>query len=169
MNRILSIAPARQLHVVEDAAHACGGLYSGRWLGTLGDLGCFSFGQYKVVSAGEGGMVVTNDDRLAMRVRSYHDTAACWRPSRYAPERVAGELFPGDNYRMSELHGAVARAQLEKLEGYLERHRAFRTADRECLATQTIAPLTPARDNDPDGDAGEWLVLMAPSPDIASR
>ena len=57
----------------------------------------------------EGGFVTTNDPWLYTRAQSYHDTAACWRPDRYAGEQKAGELFCGENYRMSELQGAVAQ------------------------------------------------------------
>jgi 8-amino-3,8-dideoxy-alpha-D-manno-octulosonate transaminase len=149
--------------VIEDVAQACGGEYGGQWLGTFGNAGCFSFGQYKILSSGEGGMVVTNDEMLATRVRSYHDTAACWRPQRYAVERMPGELFAGQNYRMSELHGAIASAQLVKLPKYLSRNRAFRSELMACLEPSAIAPLTVAPDNDARGDAGENVVLLAPS------
>ncbi len=124
MDEIMAIAAEHDLIVIEDVAQACGGSYRGRMLGTIGDLGCFSFDFYKVAQSGEGGFVATDDEFLNMRAQSWHDTAACWRPDRYAAERREGELFCGENYRMSEMQGAVALAQLRKLEGYVSRLQA---------------------------------------------
>jgi dTDP-4-amino-4,6-dideoxygalactose transaminase len=168
MDAIMGLAREYRLHVVEDVAQACGGHYGGRWLGTHGNAGCFSFDQYKILNAGEGGMVVTDDDLIATRVRSYHDTAACWRPQRYAVERIPGELFAGENYRMSELHGAVALEQLTKLTGYLSRNRAFLADLFRCLEPAAIAPLVLAPHYDRDGDAAEWVVLLAPDANTAA-
>ena len=74
--------PPQNLRLIEDNAQACGGSYKDRALGTLGDMGCFSFQFHKIITAGEGGAVVTADPFLFDRARSYHDTAACWRPDR---------------------------------------------------------------------------------------
>lgn len=87
-----------------------GGTYKGKCLGTIGDCGCYSFQYHKIITAGEGGMVVTNNERLYDRCMGYHDTAACWRSDRFAEERYEGELFCGVNFRMSELTGAVMLA-----------------------------------------------------------
>lgn len=78
-------------------------------------------------------MVVTDDDRVYTRLQSYHDTAACWRPARFAPEQFEGELFPGVNFRMSELCGAVMRAQLRRLDGLLERMRSRKARIKAAL------------------------------------
>ena len=107
MDRIMEIADRYNLKVIEDVAQALGGTYKGQYLGTFGDCGCYSFQYHKTITAGEGGMVITNDKRLYDRCMGYHDTAACWRPDRFAEERYEGELFCGTNYRMSELTGAV--------------------------------------------------------------
>jgi 8-amino-3,8-dideoxy-alpha-D-manno-octulosonate transaminase len=119
MERIVAICRKHKLRLIEDCAQACGGSYKGRKLGTFGDIGCFSFQYHKIITAGEGGMCVTNDARLYDRLMGYHDTAACWRPDRFGEERYRGELFCGVNYRMSELTGAVMLAQLNKLDGLL--------------------------------------------------
>jgi 8-amino-3,8-dideoxy-alpha-D-manno-octulosonate transaminase len=167
MDSILAIARERGLRIIEDVAQCCGGEYRGKWLGTFGDVGCFSFDQYKIVNAGEGGMVVTDDDMIATRVRSYHDGAGCWRPDQYAKERMAGELFPGENYRMSELHGAVALAQVRKLSGFLSRCRSYRRALTECLEPAEIDPVIIAPSNDNSGETSEWFVLFAPTAKFA--
>jgi len=123
MDRIMAIAKKHNLIVVEDCAQAVGGTYKGRYLGTIGDCGCFSFQYHKTITAGEGGMILTNNERLYDRCMSYHDTAACWRPDRFAAQRYEGELFCGSNFRMSELTGAVMLAQFGRLDSLLERMR----------------------------------------------
>jgi dTDP-4-amino-4,6-dideoxygalactose transaminase len=112
MDRIMEIARRHDIKVVEDVAQAVGGTYHGKYLGTFGDCGAYSFQYHKIITAGEGGMVVTDDWLTYQRAMGYHDTAACWRPERFGEERFAGELFCGVNYRMSELTGAMLLAQL---------------------------------------------------------
>ena len=116
MAKITEIAKKHNLKVIEDTAQACGGKFHGKYLGTWGDFGCISLDAYKVIASGEGGVVMCKDEYMYTRAQSWHDTAACWRPKRYARERQEGELFCGENYRMSELEGAVALAQLRKLD-----------------------------------------------------
>lgn len=119
MDRITAICRKHNLKLIEDCAQACGGSYKGKPLGTFGDVGCFSFQYHKIITAGEGGAAITDDDKIYDRLMGYHDTAACWRPDRFAGERYRGELFCGVNFRMSELTGAVMLAQLAKLDGLL--------------------------------------------------
>jgi dTDP-4-amino-4,6-dideoxygalactose transaminase len=119
MDRIMAIAKKHNLKVIEDVAQAAGGTYKGKYLGTFGDCGCFSFQYHKTITAGEGGMILTQDARLYDRCMGYHDTAACWRPDRFAEQRYEGELFVGTNFRMSELTGAVMLAQVGKLDKLL--------------------------------------------------
>jgi 8-amino-3,8-dideoxy-alpha-D-manno-octulosonate transaminase len=116
MDKIVAVCKKHKLKLIEDVAQACGGSYKGKALGTFGDIGCFSFQYHKIITAGEGGACITDDDRLYDRLMGYHDTAACWRPDRFGGERYEGELFCGVNYRMSELTGAVMIAQLGKLD-----------------------------------------------------
>jgi len=120
MDAVMAVAKKHNLKVIEDCAQACGTTYKGRYVGTIGDCGCFSFQYHKTITAGEGGMVLCKDARIYDRACSYHDTAACWRPDRFARERFDGELFCGSNFRMSELVGAVMLAQLGRLDYLLE-------------------------------------------------
>ena len=115
--------------------------------------------------SGEGGFVVTDDDYLYVRAQSWHDTAACWRPDRYARERMPGELFCGENYRMSELQGAVALAQIRKLTGHIEKMRAAKNAVRRRLDLPDGFALR--RQPDPEGDTGIVLIVIAPSAETA--
>ncbi|HHW48494.1 MAG TPA: DegT/DnrJ/EryC1/StrS family aminotransferase [Clostridiaceae bacterium] len=163
MDRIMAIAKKHNLRVIEDVAQAMGGTYKGKYLGTFGDCGCYSFQYHKIITAGEGGMVVTNDDRLYDRCMGYHDTAACWRPDRFAEERYEGELFCGVNYRMSELTGAVMLAQLGKLDTLLSLMRRNQKRIIEQIKDTKGIKVRPV--NDPEGDTGICLMFYLDSKD----
>jgi dTDP-4-amino-4,6-dideoxygalactose transaminase len=118
MPAILSIAEEHGLILMEDAAHAVGSALSGTRLGTWGDMGCFSFFSNKNMTTGEGGMLVTDDDRLAEKLRilrSHGMTSLTWdRHKGHACSYDVVEL--GYNYRIDEVRSALGRAQLRKLE-----------------------------------------------------
>ncbi len=167
MDAIMEIARRHNLIVIEDNAQSCGGMYHGKYLGTIGHMGCTSLSSYKVVGAGEAGLVLTDDEYLYTRAQSQHDTAACWRPDRYARERMPGELFCGENYRMSELEGAVNLVQLRGLEAQRQR---YNTAMRRVLAgLETFRTTRPRRSNDIAGDLGYDLILIAGDREAAGR
>lgn len=169
MDKILAIAKKHNIKVLEDVAQATGGTYKGKRLGSLGDMGAFSFQYHKIITAGEGGIITTNDQLLIDRAMAYHDTAACWRPGgpagRFAKERYAGELFPGVNFRMSELTGAVLRAQLAKLDDLLAKMRANKQRIKQAISG--IKGIEFRRLNDPDGDTGIVLIFYLPTPQLA--
>ena len=169
MDKILAIAKKHNIKVLEDVAQAAGGSYKGKRLGGLGDMGAFSFQYHKIITAGEGGIITTNDQLLIDRAMAYHDTAACWRPGgpagRFAKERYEGELFPGVNFRMSELTGAVLRAQLAKLDGLLLRMRTNKQRIKQAITG--IKGIEFRRLNDVEGDTGIVLIFFLPSPKLA--
>jgi perosamine synthetase len=113
MDPILDIARRHNLHVVEDAAEAHGALYKERPVGGLSDIAVFSFYGNKIVTTGEGGMVVTNDEQLAERVRVLRDHGM-------SKDRRYWHPVLGYNYRMTNLQAAVGVAQMEKVERILE-------------------------------------------------
>jgi perosamine synthetase len=115
MSEIMALADRHKLPVVEDCAQAYLAMSGGRMVGTIGAIGCFSLQQGKHITAGEGGLVITNDDDLARRVRLFVDKA--WGYGDPNPDHY----FLALNYRMSELQGAVALAQLGKLEASVNR------------------------------------------------
>lgn len=119
VDEIAALCRPRGVTVIEDCAQAYLTLPDGGDgpAGTRGDIGCFSLQQSKHISAGEGGLCVTDDDRLAERMRLFADKG--W--PRRSGERT--HLFLGLNYRMNELTGAVARAQLPKLAGVVASRR----------------------------------------------
>ncbi len=158
MDAILDVARRKGLPVVEDVAQSGGGSFRGRRLGSLGTIGCFSFDYYKVHASGEGGFVATDDDWLHTRAQSWHDTAACWRPNRFAGEQQPGELFCGENYRMSELQGAVALAQIRKTDTMLA---GYRRACRQIKnRIEPVAGMTFRRVADESGDTCLALVFF---------
>lgn len=165
MDEIMAIAKEKNLWVIEDTAQAAGGEYHGKRLGSFGECGCYSFDAYKITQSAEGGFVVTDDEFLHNRAQSWHDTAACWRPDRYAEERFAGELFCGENYRMSELQGAMALAQMRKLPAYLAAMRRNKQLIRDRIELRP--GLSFRRQPDPAGDTGIALILFGPSPEGA--
>jgi dTDP-4-amino-4,6-dideoxygalactose transaminase len=110
MARILDIAGRHGLVVIEDAAHGHGATWQGRKLGSIGEMGCFSFQSSKNLTAGEGGMVLTGSAELERALRALH---TCGR----YPERPWYEHhLIGGNYRMTEFQGALLLAQLARLE-----------------------------------------------------
>ncbi len=138
MDAINALAARRGLHVVEDAAHAHGAQWRGQWCGSLGAAGSFSFQNSKNMTAGEGGIITTNDAALAARCRSY--LWAGREPGRpwYEHHRL------GWNYRITEFQAALLRVQLGRLtDQTLRRDANGRALDR--LLRAQVAGLTPAR------------------------
>ncbi len=117
MEKIKKIARKHKLFIIEDSAHAIGADLSSKMAGTLGDVGCFSFFSNKNLATGEGGMVVTDDDRLARKIkllRSHGMTSMTMnRHKGHAYSYDVVEL--GYNYRMTEISAALGILQLEKL------------------------------------------------------
>lgn len=128
MDPIVELCRARGIPVIEDCAQAYGAVYRGRRVGTLGDIGCFSLQQGKHVSSGEGGLVVTDDPELHRRMVLFSDKA--WGYGDEHPDHY----FLALNYRMTELAGAVARAQLAKLPAMLEQRVAMAERLRSGIA-----------------------------------
>ena len=118
MGAILSVAKKHGLKVIEDAAEAHGASYKDKRCGSMGDLACFSFYANKIITSGEGGMVVTSDAQLADRCRYYKNLCFPLKgPSNYQHEDI------GFNYRMTNIQAAMGLAQLEHIEEFVERRR----------------------------------------------
>lgn len=122
MEQIMSLAKTYRLKVIEDATEALGsyyqeGAYEGRYAGTVGDMGVFSFNGNKIITTGGGGMVVSQDPELTGRSR-FLSTQAKKDVVYFVHEEI------GYNYRMTNLQAALGLAQLERLEGFIEKKRA---------------------------------------------
>ena len=135
MPAIMKIARAHNLIVIEDAAHAIGSSLNEKMLGTWGQTGCFSFFSNKNMTTGEGGMITTNDDDIAARLRqlrSHGMTSVTWdRHKGHAWSYDVVDL--GYNYRLDEVRSALGRVQLSKLESYNSRRRALTQLYSEML------------------------------------
>ena len=116
MDRLLPLARKRGIRVLEDVSQAVGASYKGRRLGSMGDIAAASLQVNKTISAGEGGMVYTNDPVLFERAVRFHDVGTL---RQVHEERLGGaklEPMPGSNFRMTEFTGAVLLAQVRKLD-----------------------------------------------------
>lgn len=117
MNPLLEIAEQHDLYVVEDAAEAHGAEYFGKRTGSLGDIGCFSFYANKIVTTGEGGMLVTNNEEIAERARWLEAHAFGRHGKHFYHEAI------GFNYRMSALQASLGLAQLERIDEFVSKRR----------------------------------------------
>ncbi len=114
MNKIMSLAKKHKLYVIEDAAEAHGAEYGSKKCGNFGDINCFSFYANKIVTTGEGGMVVTNNKKFAYEANKFKDLYHSDK-RRFIHERL------GYNYRMTNLQAAVGCGELENVDKYVER------------------------------------------------
>lgn len=139
-DRINAIAKKHHLTVIEDASQAPGATFQGKYAGTLGDIGVFSLNYHKHIHTGEGGMVVTDDDGLADRVRLIRNHAESVVEAKGVKNLVN---MVGFNFRMTEIEATIARCQLKKLKSLVK----FRIKHVEYLAKrlETIEGLRPAR------------------------
>lgn len=149
MGRIMDIAKAHNLYVVEDCAEAHGAMYKGKKVGSFGDVGCFSFFGNKVITTGEGGMCITHDEELEKKMKLYRDHGMS-KERRYYHEVV------GFNYRMTNLQAAIGVAQLENIEETLKWREELENSYRERL--KDIEGIKLQRNDLPDRKKIAWLV-----------
>jgi 8-amino-3,8-dideoxy-alpha-D-manno-octulosonate transaminase len=162
MDEIMAVARQANLRVIEDVSQANGGTYRGKLLGSIGDLGCFSLQQYKVITAGEGGLVVTDDEESYQRCLMAHDSAIrFWQGDSAIPS------FPGENFRLSELAAALALAQFGKMPAILGRLRALKA--RVVSQIRHVPGITLQDVPDPAGDCGVALIFFCPTADRAKQ
>jgi len=158
LDTLAAICREHGLGLVEDVAQSLGGRFGGRSLGTIGDVGAFSFQMSKVLTAGEGGIVVCSGDDAHLRASMYHDSAIC-------PHRgvAMDEWIAGVNLRMSELHAAVLLCQLARLDGMVadmrSRKARIKAAVRDPLEQRGVTMRTI---HDAEGDSATALVYFLP-------
>ncbi len=158
MGPILDLAHRHRLAVIEDCAHAFLATWEGHLAGTMGDIACFSFQQGHHMTTGEGGIVLTDDPHYARRAFLFVNEG--WGAGDAAPDHY----FLAPNYRMTELQGAVAIAQLEKLDGVVERRMRAASIMDDLLSDLSIAE--PPRVTE-EGTHVYWKysLRMDPAPD----
>lgn len=113
MDPILKLAKKYKLYIVEDAAESLGAKYKNRMTGSIGIIGCFSFYANKIVTTGEGGMITTNNNKLAQKARMLKDLA-------HSPKQRFLHNEIGYNYRMTNMQAALGLAQLEQVDKFIE-------------------------------------------------
>jgi dTDP-4-amino-4,6-dideoxygalactose transaminase len=162
MEALTAVAQRHGLLLVEDCAQAGGGHYRGRALGTFGAWGAFSLNVFKTITAGDGGVLVTNDTALYERAFAMHDHGS--KPHRAGVADADSVL--GLNFRMHEMTGAVARAQLRKLPGILAHLRANKAALRAAIGT--LPGCAEAAGRDPSGECATVLPFTFATPQAAA-
>lgn len=159
MGPVIDFAKSNRLFVVEDTAWGCGGSLDGKFLGTIGDVGTYSFDFAKTMTTGEGGMVVCKDPKVLERAKAYHDHGHENNPS--VPRWKDTRSSTGFNYRMSELQGAVGKAQLKKLTFIVDAQRRNANRIKELLTTHNLELRIMPEGSKPTYDA---VVFLADSP-----
>jgi dTDP-4-amino-4,6-dideoxygalactose transaminase len=165
MDEIMDVARRHNLKVVEDSAQADGASYKGRRTGSIGDVGCFSLQFNKILTSGEGGMVITNDEEVWKRALMFHDVVGGQRN-----HFTWDETLWGINFRMPELLGAVMLVQLRRLEGLLTAMR-----ERKRMLLEGIKDVSQKKGvvfqqvPDPAGDASVAAILLMPERESALR
>ena len=162
LDALKAIADRHGLFLVEDCAQAFGATFHGRALGAIGDVGAFSFNGFKMVTSGDGGMLITSDEALYKRCFAFHDQG-------HSPNRMGVEIgqrsVMGLDFRLTELQAAVLLAQVRKLNGMLEKLRANKDLYRSLISD--IPGLEFRQINDPDGECATLLVVFFPTEEIA--
>lgn len=164
MPAILEIARRHGLYVLEDCAQANGASRFGRAAGTFGDMAAFSFQANKNITAGEGGMVVTDDEKLYLRLNAAHDVGSPW--AKGLPAQESEHALWGFGARMSEVAAAIVRVQLKKLDTIVAHMRTSKYRLLDALAG--LKGLSWQRVDDPAGDSGPFVIVRFGSPAVAA-
>jgi dTDP-4-amino-4,6-dideoxygalactose transaminase len=164
MDALMKLAEKYNLKIIEDACQADGGTYKGKRLGTIGDAGALSFNQFKIISAGEGGALLTNDRTVYERAFIYHDSSAVAYFGGQLDE-IQEPQFCGVEYRTNEIAAAVLREQLKRLDGIL--HDLRKNKKKLMDALKKDFRFIPS--NDIAGDCGTTVAFMFDTEDAARK
>jgi len=164
LDEFTKIAKEYNIFLIEDCAQALGGTFNGKYVGTFGKIGTFSLNVYKTITAGDGGMVVTDDEELYKRAFSIHDQGHL--PLRQGVEQGKRTIL-GLNFRMNELTAAVAEAQLKKLD-YIKK-KLHENKQRLKAILSEIKEIEFRKVLDDQGDVGTLLTFFMPTIESAER
>jgi 8-amino-3,8-dideoxy-alpha-D-manno-octulosonate transaminase len=156
MDEIMAIAKQKNIYVLEDSCQALGGKYKGKYLGTIGNAGAYSLDIGKIITAGEGGVLVTNDDNIYLKAKEYSDHGHQDKVG--VPRGEDTHADWGFNYKVTELQGAVALAQLKKLDYILETQKKNKKIIKDAL--RNINGIEFRQLPDEEGDAGDTLIFF---------
>lgn len=165
MEAVMAVADRHDIPVLEDCAQANGASLNGKPVGTFGQMAMFSFQMNKNITAGEGGMVVTDDETLYQRVNAAHDLGVPW--SGGMPINDSEHALWGAGARMSELAAAVIRSQLAKLDVIVGNMRASKHRIQDAL--NDLKKIRWRRVHDPEGDSGPFMIAMLDTTEAAQR
>jgi dTDP-4-amino-4,6-dideoxygalactose transaminase len=157
LEELKAIADKQGLLLIEDCCQAGGATYNGKPVGSVGAAGCFSFNVYKTITAGDGGIVVTDDEETYRRAFAFHDQG-------HSPNRKGVEIgrrpFIGLDFRMTELTAAVVLAQLAKMDRIVARLRETKRALKSALAD--LSGVEFREITDPEGEIATLLTIFLP-------
>ncbi len=163
MKGIMRVARKHKILVLEDACQAVGGGYDGKMLGSIGHAGAFSFNFYKNMSSGEGGAYVTNNKKVFDRASVASDCCSYyWNPEDHREE----EQFAGLNYRATEISGAILNAQLQRIDGMLEKMQGHKM---QLLKVGAGAGLKSIVNNSLEYECGTHLGFIFPTEEEARK
>jgi dTDP-4-amino-4,6-dideoxygalactose transaminase len=162
MEKIMEIANRYNLAVIEDGCQAAGGSYKGQYLGSIGNVGAFSLNQHKNIAAGCGGLLVTNDDMIYERAFAIYDQGH--KPNRSGKE-VGERSLIGLNFQINELTGAVALAQVRKLDKMLSILRKNKRILKDKI--RGIPGVGFRSINDEEGDCATMLTVIFETKEMA--
>ncbi len=162
MEPIMNVVNDNNLILVEDAGQAFAASYKGTATGLFGIAGSYSFDFFKIATAGEGGVIVTNDEQVYLNATYYSDHGHSHEGNNRGMER---HPVLGFNYRISELHAAVGLAQTRKVPSMLEVNRKYKRMLTEILSESGNVSF--AHLPDPEGDSATFLNILMPAGDAA--
>lgn len=161
LGALRKVADRKSVPLIEDVAQGAGATYRGRKLGSYGEVGTFSFQLNKMITAGEGGALVTDDRRAYERCVMFHDIGTPYRQFSGQGVKFEIEPFPGVNYRMNEVTAAILREQLRKMDGVVREIRKRNARVRKGI--ESIRGIRFRRSNDEKGESGISLVFFVES------
>jgi 8-amino-3,8-dideoxy-alpha-D-manno-octulosonate transaminase len=159
IDKIIEIAKSKNLPVIEDNCQSTGASYFGKKLGTFGDIGCFSFDYVKVMTTGEGGMIVTDNEEIYKQADYYHDHGHPHLKNISRGEEK--RMRKGFNFRMNELQGALGIAQLKKLPEIIRKQKENKKKIKEGI--KDIKGIVFRNIPDPEGEIATFLTFYLPT------
>ena len=164
LDGLLKVGKDYGIDVLEDVAQAAGATYKGKKLGTYGRAASYSFQLNKMISAGEGGAILTDDKLVYQRSVMFHDVGTPYRSWEDKSLKFDFEPFPGVNYRMNEISAAILKEQLKKIDWIIKDIKKNKAKIKKGISD--IDAITFRRINDP-GEAGISLVFFTETPQQA--
>ncbi|MDD3248759.1 MAG: DegT/DnrJ/EryC1/StrS family aminotransferase [Smithellaceae bacterium] len=164
MDRFTALAKKHNIPVIEDACEVVGGTYKGRCLGTLGKCGTWSFDPNKTLTVGEGGIILTDDEAVYLKMEYYHDHGHVHSKAHDRGADAKSGL--GVNYRLSEIQGALGLVALDKMPKALGMLRATKKKILDAVAPTGIKPRPM---NDEEGDTATHVIFMMPTAEAAKK